>query len=143
LTRFDTKEVSMPDRNRRAALLATVLTAAAAGVVPMLGLARAQAPAPPNTNQVERSPEAVDLTMEQRHIVKEIIIKALKIEPQPHAGGVPTRVGSTIPAGIPLQPMPVEVTAKIPQLKTHSFLVKDTKVIVVDPKNNKVAALIE
>jgi hypothetical protein len=35
------------------------------------------------------------------------------------------------------------VTAKIPQLKTHSFLVKDTKVIVVDPKNNKVAALIE
>jgi hypothetical protein len=141
LTRFDTEEVRMPDRNRRTALLAAVLAAAATGFVPMPSLA--QVPAPPNTNQVERSPEAVDLTMEQRHIVKEIIIKALKIEPQPHAGGVPTRVGSTVPAGIPLQPMPVEVTAKIPQLKTHSFLVKDTKVIVVDPKNNKVAALVE
>lgn len=134
----------MSDRNRRTALLAVFLAAATAGVVPTFGLsALAQVPAPPNTNQVERSAEAVDLTMEQRHIIKEIIIKAMKIEPQPHTGSVPTRVGSTVPAGIPLQPMPVEVTAKIPQLKTHSFLVKDAKVIVIDPKNNKVAALVE
>jgi hypothetical protein len=39
--------------------------------------------------------------------------------------------------------MPVEVTAKIPQLKTHSFLVQNEKVIVVDPRNNKDAALNE
>jgi len=48
-----------------------------------------------------------------------------------------------VPSGIPLQPMPVEVSAKVPQLKSHSFLVKDDKVVVVDPKDNKVAALIE
>jgi len=115
-----------------AAFAGATLPAAAQQVVP-----------PPNTNQVERSADAVDLTMEQRHIVKEIIIKAMKIEPQPHAGDLPTKVGGTIPAGVPLQPMPVEVTAKIPQLKAHSFLVKDQKVIVIDPKNNKVAALID
>ena len=59
------------------------------------------------------------------------------------AAKVPTEVGETVPAGIPLQPMPVEVSAKVPQLKAHSFLVKDDKVIIVDPKDNKVAALIE
>jgi hypothetical protein len=139
----------MSDRNRNTALLAAFLAAATTGAIPMFSMPAwaqvpaTQVPAPPNTNQVERSAEAVDLTMEQRHIIKEIIIKAMKIEPQPHAGGVPTRVGGTVPAGIPLQPMPVEVTAKIPQLKTHSFLVKDAKVIVIDPKNNKVAALVD
>ena len=56
---------------------------------------------------------------------------------------MPTQVGQAVPSGIPLQQMPVEVTAKVPQLKTHSFLVKDDKVIVIDPKDNKVAALIE
>ena len=56
---------------------------------------------------------------------------------------MPTEVGQTVPAGIPLQPMPVEVSAKVPQLKAHSFLVKNDKVIVIDPKDNKVAALIE
>jgi hypothetical protein len=52
-------------------------------------------------------------------------------------------VGATVPQGIPLQPIPVEVSAKIPQLKTHSFLVKNDTVIIVDPKDNKVAALVE
>jgi hypothetical protein len=88
--------------------------------------------------------ETVHLTMEQKHIVKEIIIKDFKVTPpEDHAAQVPTTLGDTVPSGIPLQPMPVEVSAKVPQLKAHSFLVKDDKVVVVDPKNNKVAALIE
>jgi len=92
-------------------------------------------------NQVEKTPESVNLTMEQRHVIKEIILKDLKTTSQ--SGNVPTKVGATVPSGIPLQPIPVEVSAKIPQLKTHSFLVKDDKVIIVDPKDNKVAALVE
>ena len=98
----------------------------------------------PSTAPVVKPPDTVNLTMEQRHIIKEIIIKDLKItEPQDQAAKVPTKVGDTVPAGIPLQPMPVEVSAKIPQLKSHSFLVKDDKVVIIDPKDNKVAALIE
>ena len=120
--------------------------ALAVAIIPLIGVsmgARAQSPSFPTPSQIEKGNDAVDLTMEQRHIVKEIIIKEMKIEPQPHAGTVPARVGGTVPSGTPLQPMPVEVTAKIPQLKTHSFLVQNEKVIVVDPRNNKVAALIE
>jgi hypothetical protein len=105
----------------------------------------AQVPATaPSTAPVVKPQETVNLTMEQRHIIKEIILKDLKVtEPADQAAKVPTNVGDTVPAGIPLQPMPVEVSAKIPQIKSHSFLVKDDKVVIIDPKDNKVAALIE
>jgi hypothetical protein len=105
----------------------------------------AQVPATaPSTAPVVKPQETVNLTMEQRHVIKEIILKDLKVtEPADQAAKVPTNVGDKVPAGIPLQPMPVEVSAKIPQIKSHSFLVKDDKVVIIDPKDNKVAALIE
>jgi hypothetical protein len=84
--------------------------------------------------------------MEQKHIIKEIIIKDLKTGPnasQDQAARVPTKIGEVVPAGIALQPIPVEVAAKVPQIKTHSFIVKDDKVVIVDTKDNKVAALVE
>lgn len=85
--------------------------------------------------------DQVDLTMEQRHVIKEIILKDLKVAPQ--TAEVPTKVGEAVPAGIPLQPVPVEVSAKIPQIKAHSFIVKDDAVLIVDPKDNKIAAKVE
>ena len=131
----------MTDRNR-----ISFLATAAAALVLLAGSATAQAP---DTGLQPLSPleqpqaGALDLTMEQRHVVKEIIIKEMKAEPQPQAGNVPVKVGDTVPPGIPLQPVPVEVSAKIPQLKTHAYIVKDNKVVLIDPKNNKVAALVE
>jgi hypothetical protein len=83
----------------------------------------------------------VDLTMEQRHIIKEIILKDLKVAPQ--TAEVPTRIGDAVPAGIPLQPIPVEVSAKIPQIKAHAFIVKDDTVLIVDPKDNRIAAKVD
>ena len=97
----------------------------------------------PATAPAVKPAETVSLTMEQRHIIKEIIVKDMKIAAPQDQAKLPTAVGETVPAGIPLQPMPVEVTAKVPQLKAHSFLVKNDKVVVIDPKDNKVAALIE
>jgi len=98
----------------------------------------------PSTAPVVKPADHVNLTMEQRHIIKEIIIKDMKAtEPQDQAAKIPTGVGETVPSGIPLQPIPVEVSAKVPQLKSHSFLVKQDKVVIIDPKDNKVAALVE
>ena len=131
-------------RNRITAALSVGVTAA---VLTLVLPVEAQVPADtPSTAPVMKPADTVNLTMEQRHIIKEIILKDLKItEPADQAASarVPTEVGMAVPTGIPLQPMPVEVAAKIPQLKGHSFLVKDNKVIVIDPKDNKVAALIE
>ena len=129
-------------RNRISAAVFVGTTAA----VLMLALpVEAQIPAQaPAAAPVVKPADTVNLTMEQRHVIREIIIKDMKItEPQDQAAKVPTQVGDTVPSGIPLQPMPVEVSAKIPQIKAHSFLVKDDKVIIVDPKDNKVAALVE
>ena len=128
----------MSQRNR----ITTACFVGATAAVLMLALpVEAQVPssAPAVTPQ-----ETVKLTMEQKHIIKEIIIKDMKTEqPQDQAAKVPTKVGETVPAGIPLQPIPVEVSAKIPQIKTHSFIVKDDKVVIIDSKDNKVAALVE
>ena len=128
----------MSDRSTISAAFALGVTAA---VLTLALPVEAQVPAPA---PVVKPADTVSLTMEQRHIIKEIILKDLKItEPQDQAAKLPTQVGETVPPGIPLQPMPVEVSAKVPQIKAHSFIVKNDKVIVVDPKDNKVAALIE
>ena len=132
----------MSQHNRISAALFVGVTAA---VLTLVLPVEAQVPAStPSTAPVIKATDTVNLTMEQRHIIKEIIIKDMKItEPPDQAAKVPTEVGQAVPAGIPLQPMPVEVAAKVPQLKAHSFLVKNDKVIIIDPKDNKVAALIE
>ena len=127
-----------------AALSVGIIAAVLTLVLPVEAQVGTQAPAEPSTAPVMKPAETVNLTMEQRHIIKEIILKDLKItEPADQAARVPTEVGKAVPTGIPLQPMPVEVSAKIPQLKAHSFLVKGDKVVVIDPKDNKVAALID
>src|SRR3954469_17268587 len=139
-------EANMSQRNRISAALSVGVTAA---VLTLVLPVEAQVPAPGPAGASSTAPalkpaDTVNLTMEQRHVIKEIIIKDMKItEPADQAAKVPTEVGQAVPAGIPLQPMPVEVAAKVPQLKAHSFLVKNDKVIIVDPKDNKIAALIE
>jgi hypothetical protein len=85
--------------------------------------------------------DKVELTMEQRHIIKEIILKDMKIAAP--AAELPTQVGEAVPAGVVLQPIPVEVSSKIPQLKSHSFVVKNDAVLIIDPKDNRIAAKVE
>ena len=119
-----------PRFTKAAFTVAAVLAMAMPGVAQIPSSTPAVAPA-----------ETVNLTMEQKHVIKEIILKDLKVQPQ--SGNVPTKVGDKVPSGIPLQPMPVEVSAKIPQVKSHSFVVKDGKVVIIDPKDNRVAALVE
>jgi hypothetical protein len=138
-------EASMSQRNR---ISTAIFVGFMAAVLTLVLPVEAQIPSTqvPSTAPVVKPADTVHLTMEQRHIIKEIIIKDMKItEPQDReaAAKLPTQVGETVPSGIPLQPMPVEVSAKIPQLKAHSFLVKNDKVIIIDPKDNKVAALVE
>ena len=128
----------MTERNRATATLLVGVTAA------ILTLALPVEAQMPSTAPAVQPVGTINLTMEQRHVIKEIILKDLKItESEDRAAKVPTKVGDTVPSGIPLQPMPVEVGSKIPQIKTHSFIVKDDKVIIVDPKDNKIAALVE
>ena len=121
-----------------------LLVAAAAAMLTLSMPVVAQIPSTSGSAPSSQTAETVNLTMEQRHVIKEIIVKDMKIAPPPdQAAKVPSAVGEVVPSGIPLQPMPVEVSAKVPQVKSHSFLVKDDKVLIIDPKDNKIAALVE
>jgi hypothetical protein len=110
-----------------AVTIAALLLAPAAG---------AQSPGEPGRPTVQ----PVKLTMEQRHVVKEII-KDMKIEEV--SGSPPTKAGDIVPAGVVLRPVPVEVSSKVPQLKLHSFYVKDSRVVLVDPNDNKITDVVD
>ncbi len=118
----------------RLALLAFASAAALALATPAV---QAQGPA----DSQALPPRPVHLTMEQRHIIKEIILNDMKVAST--TSSVPTKVGEVIPSGVTLQPVPVEVAAKIPAVKSMSFVVKDSTVLIVDPNNNKIAETID
>ncbi len=126
-------------------LLASVFSAAFAVGYPGTGaLVHAQAPAPAEapTQQAPTVPPQpkVNLSLEQRHVIKELI-KDTDVAPAPEH--VETTVGAVVPAAIKLSPMPQAVADKVPQVKSHLFFVEDGKVVIVDPKENKIVDAIE
>jgi hypothetical protein len=106
-------------------VLATVLSVGAP--------ARGQTPAIPTQS-------TINLTLEQRRNIKELI-KDLDVPSV--APNVDTAVGATVPASIKLSPMPADVAAKVPQVKAHMFFIQNTKVVIVDPKDNKIVDAID
>jgi hypothetical protein len=123
----------MKTHSMTAGIAALALAAAAAatqGQTPPGGASQAPAVVTPKVN----------LTLEQRHIIKELI-KDVKVDPAP--ANTATSIGATVPGNVHLNPMPAEVAQKVPQIKSHLFFVKDGKVVIVDPKDRTVADAIE
>jgi hypothetical protein len=96
--------------------------------------AQAQGPTQQDTAAAAR----VNLTLEQRHIIKELI-KDLKIEPSAASA---QSVGDAVAADL-AKPMPADVGQKVPQIKTHLFVYTAERILIVDPKDNTVAEVIE
>ena len=101
--------------------------------------ARAQAPAPAQAPTAPQQPK-INLSLEQRHVIKELI-KDLNVSPA--AQDVETTVGATVPTTIKLNPMPRVVADKVPQIKSHLFFIEGGKIVIVDPKENKIVDAIE
>src|SRR5262249_47944477 len=95
---------------------------------------RAETPA----QELTAAPPKLNLTLEQRYIIKEII-KDIKIERAP---AKVLTVGDQMPHNIRLQPIPSDVVRKAPQIKTHKFFIAGKQIIIVDPRDNKVAEII-
>jgi len=83
----------------------------------------------------------ITTTAEQRHIIKEIVLKAPDVEKAP--ADVDVTVGSTVPSTVTVQPFPTDVSTKVPQVKTHTFFVQGDKVIIVNPVDNKIAEVVD
>ena len=98
----------------------------------------AQAPAPAPGQEMRTS--TVNLTVEQRHVIKEIV-KDLPVAKLPESATMTT--GAAIPEGAVLRLFPAEVTDKVPQIKAHKFFVKGTQIVLVSPNGNDIVEIIE
>jgi Protein of unknown function (DUF1236) len=97
--------------------------------------AQAQGPAPEPSTQMPK----LNLTLEQRHVIKELI-KEMKIEPAETSA---RSIGDSVPQDAALRPVPGDVSRKVPQIRTHRFLYTSERILIVDPKDNRVAEIVE
>jgi hypothetical protein len=86
------------------------------------------------------SERTVNLTEENRYIIREIVLKDPNVRAQSGAHAV---IGDPLPQGVMTQPFPEDVSRKIPALRTLTFFVTDGSVVIVDPKNNRVADIVK
>jgi hypothetical protein len=81
------------------------------------------------------------LTAEQEFIIREIVLRDLNVpKAKPDA---PETIGDAVPENIELHPIPPDVAAKVPQVKSHEFFVKGDKIILVSPSDRLVANVIK
>jgi hypothetical protein len=82
----------------------------------------------------------VNLTLQDRYAIKEIM-KDHQVAPAPATQ--PISIGTEVPSNIKLEPMPAEVAAKVPKIKSHLFFVEDHKIVLVQAKDRKIVDVIE
>ena len=112
--------------------------ATVAALVCLTSGAMAQAQSPQRESPVFAA--KLNLSMEQRHIIMEFI-KSRNTGNEP--GNVSTTVGQTVPKTVQLQAMPADVGQKVSQVRNYSYFIKNNKIVLVDPKDNKIAEVIE
>jgi hypothetical protein len=76
---------------------------------------------------------AVNLTVEQRHVIKEIVLKDYNLNKAP--AGIKLSIGEQKPPSVPALPIPVEVSDKVPQIRSHAFFIVGEQVVLVDSAN--------
>ena len=85
-------------------------------------------------------PRTINLTQEQRFIIKENV-KDLGIAKAPK--DAPETIGDPVPTNIVLHALPSEVGAKVSQVRSHMFFIKDDNAIVlVSPTDRRIADVI-
>ena len=87
------------------------------------------------------SSRTVKLTEQDRHTIREIIFRDTKFEKAPD--NIKVAIGETVPQGVHQQPVPADVTRKVPQIKNNTFFVKGDEIVIVEPKDNTVADIVK
>jgi hypothetical protein len=114
------------------------MTAALVVIGSLAGAAAWAQTAPQQPQDVLAPAPKLNLTLEQRHTIREFI-KDMKAD----AADVKAEIGEPIPQGVSPRPMPAEVGQKVPQVKSHRFFLTAQQIVIVDPKDNKVADVIK
>lgn len=82
----------------------------------------------------------IKLTAEDTHTIKEIVLKESSF---PRTAAADYKVGDEVPSSVELQNFPQLIAGKISAARSHRFFISGNKVVVVDPKDNTVAEVIE
>ncbi len=82
----------------------------------------------------------INLNLEQRHIIKEIV-KDLKVQKAP--ADTPVSIGAIVPQSVPLNPMPADISQKVPQVRSHRFFLAGDRIVLVSPNDKRIAEVIE
>src|SRR5262245_44781756 len=120
----------------------------ALATLPLFAITAAHSQAPLQQTPPQQVPPALErpvtpklnLSLEQRFTIREII-KDKKSE----GAAVDARaaVGDPVPQGVTTQPMPSDVAQKVPQVKAHRYFLTAQDIVIVDPKDNRVAEVIK
>jgi len=97
------------------------------------------APSSPGSEPPGHVSPRLNLTLEQRHMIKEIM---KDVKEKPPAVAAQPKIGEPAPADIELHPMPAELGKKVPQVKSHMFFLTAEQIVIVDPKDNYIADVI-
>jgi Protein of unknown function (DUF1236) len=125
-------EALRPSASRLVIAAALVLLCAIPGYAQAPGYA--QVPQPPGATRT------VNLTLEQRHVIRELM-RELKVNP---AGeDLKIAAGDEVPAKVELQPVPPLIGQKVPQIKSHRIYVTKNQILIVDPQDKKVVEVID
>ncbi|HZO47185.1 MAG TPA: DUF1236 domain-containing protein [Xanthobacteraceae bacterium] len=106
----------------------------------MLGIKTGYAQQTPNPG-VPAATRTVNLTLEQRHVIRELV-RDLNVD---RASDDDAKVvaGDEVPGKVTLHPIPPLIGQKVPQIKAHRFYATQSRVILVDPQDQKVVEVIE
>ena len=100
---------------------------------------RAQTPAVQSPLSTPGAQTKLQLSQQQ----KQQIGQALSGEQAQQAAGAQAQVGSKLPASMTTHPMPGSVTAQIPATKDLHFVKLPDRVLIVDPKDQMIAEIIQ
>jgi hypothetical protein len=94
-----------------------------------------------NKPVIPPQPRTINLTQEQRFIIKENV-KDLGIAKAPK--DAPETIGDPVPATIVLHALPSEVGLKVSQIRSHMFFIKDDNnvIVLVSPTDRRIADVI-
>ena len=82
----------------------------------------------------------INLTAEQRFMIKEIVLKDLNV---PKAPGAPESIGVPVPPSVELHDMTPTLAEKVPQAKAHKFYLTAHAIVLVSASDHKVADVIK
>jgi hypothetical protein len=95
-----------------------------------------------NTKPVIAPPSrTINLTAEQRFMIKEIILKDLNVAKAP--AGTPESIGDPVPSSVELHDMTPALAENVPQVKSHKFYLTAHSIVLVSASDRKVADVIK